>query len=146
MAVRGAQVVYNSSLLFAQQYALANYNQGIVGQSLINGVLTGGTPNMIVGSSTLPVQWEGGRTMISFEGNIPPGMQLQQLLPSGSWVQVGSGTFPTSQVSSGVILVGMVTPQVFSADTAQGQYRVFNSGSGAYANTYIQMTAIPYGL
>lgn len=136
MAVRGAQVVYNSSLLFAQQYANANYGQGIFGQSTVNGVLTGGTPNMISGSSTLPVQWVGGKTVVSFEGTIPAGLVLQQLLPGGSWSQVGSGVLSTT----------IATPQMITVDLAFGQYRLFNNSASAFANTYVQLSAVPYGL
>jgi len=136
-AVRGAQIIYNSSLQFAASFS---YGAGVAGPQYQNGVLVGGTPaTWLTGSSSIPVQWVGGRTMLSIDsdGVFPPASQLLQLQvmnQRGNWVMAGSGA----------LLAGTVNPYMQVFDAAPGQYRVF-SGSGLTAGLNVLLTGINYG-
>jgi hypothetical protein len=134
-AVRGSQVVYNSSLQFAASIPL-----GVSGPQFQNGVLVGGTPAAWAGgSSSLSVQWFGGRTMLSIDsdGVFPPAassLQLQVQNQRGNWVQAGSGT----------LLVGTTSAYMQAFDAVPGQYRMF-SNSGLTVGLNILLTGINYG-
>lgn len=137
MAVRGSQVIYNSSLQFAATF---QYGAGIAGPQYQNGVLVGGTPaTWLTGSSSLPVAWVGGRTMLSVasDGVFPPAtanLQLQVQLQNGQWTQIGSGNL------LGQIIGNYIQP----FDAVPGQYRMF-SNSGLTTGLNILLTGISYG-
>ena len=141
-AVRGNVILYNSSLQLA---ANINTSQGIPavsGPIYQNGVLIGGTPvvwGVGAGSSSIPTQWYGGRTMVHVAGpTFPPvasGVQVQQLQPDGAtWLTIGSGVIPANIIQTGM----------WSIDTSPGQYRVF-SNSGVISGLCVQMTGVSYG-
>lgn len=134
-AVRGSQIVYNSSL----QFALSVPN-GAVGIQYQNGVAIGGTPAAWqAGSSSLPVTWFGGWTMLSIDsdGTFPPAgaaLQLQVQNQRGNWVQAGSGT----------LLAGVTSAYMQPFASIPGQYRMF-SNSGLTTGLNISLTGISYG-
>lgn len=136
-AIRGSQVIYNSSLQFALSIP---YGAGATGIQYQNGVAIGGTPvTWAYGSSSIGVQWFGGRTMVHFnsDGVFPPAaanLQIQLQQPGGNWLQVGSGIFP----------VGITNANMFAFDSVPGQYRVF-SNSGLTQGLNIVFTGIDYG-
>lgn len=136
-AVRGAQVIYNSSLQFAQ--SIANL-AGVGAPQYLNGVLIGGVPlTWAGGSSSLAVQWAGGRSMVSIDsdGTFPPAtanLQLQVQNQRGNWIQVGSGTLPVGPTAAGM----------WALDTVPGSYRMF-SNSGLTVGLNILLTGIAYG-
>lgn len=136
-AVRGAQIIYNSSLQFALSIP---YGAGVVGVMVQNGVPISGTPTAWqAGSSSLPVQWVGGRTMLSIDsdGVFPPAaanLQLQVQNQRGNWIQAGSGA----------LLVGTTTAYMQAFDSIPGQYRVF-SNSGLTIGLNILLTGVSYG-
>ena len=136
-AVRGSQVIYNSSLQFA---ASIGYGAGVGAPQFQNGVLIGGTPiTWAGGSSSLGVQWAGGRTMLSIDsdGVFPPStanLQLQVQNQRGNWMQAGSGT----------LLVGTTQAYMQPFDSVPGQYRMF-SNSGLTVGLNVLLTGISYG-
>lgn len=135
---RGSVVLYNSSLQFA---ASIPYGAGVSNPQFTNGVLTGGTPiTWAGGSSSLAVQWYGGRTAISyaFDGIIPvatANLQVQVQQQNGNWIQAGSG----------VVLTAPQAASIFVFDAPAGNYRVF-SNSGLTIGLNIMMMGIPYGI
>ena len=136
-AVRGAQVIYNSSLQFA--VSISNL-AGVGAPQYQNGVLIGGTPIAWAGgSSSLSSQWYGGRAMLSIDsdGVFPPAsanLQLQVQNQRGNWIQAGSGT----------LLVGTTQAYMQTFDSIPGQYRVF-SNSGLTVGLNVLLTGITYG-
>lgn len=136
-AVRGSQVLYNSSLQFA---ASIPYGAGVGAPQFQNGVLVGGTPiAWAAGSSSIPVQWGGGRTMVSIDsdGVFPPtaeGLCVQVQNQRGAWLQAGSGA----------LLAGTVSAYMGVFDATPGMYRVF-SGSGLTTGLNVLLTGISYG-
>jgi hypothetical protein len=136
-AIRGAQVIYNSSLQFASQIP---YGAGVGNQQYQNGVLVGGVPlTWAGGSSSLSVAWTGGRTMLSIDsdGIFPPSssnLQLQVQNQRGNWMQAGSGA----------LLVGTTQAYMQAFDAIPGQYRVF-SNSGLTIGLNVLLTGISYG-
>lgn len=136
-AVRGSQILYNSSIQFALSIG---YGLGVSGTQYQNGVPVGGTSiAWAAGSSSLPVQWGGGRTMLSIDsdGVFPPSaanLQVQVQNQRGNWIQVGSGFFAIGPTAAGM----------WPIDTVPGQYRVF-SNSGLTAGLNIMFTGISYG-
>ena len=134
-SIRGSIIVYNSSLQFA-----TTVPNGVAGGQYQNGVLVGGTPaTWAGGSSSLAVQWYGGRTMLSIDsdGVFPPSSQLLALQVQnqrGAWVQAGSG----------ILLAGTTSAYMQAFDAIPGQYRVF-SGSGLTVGLNVLLTGISYG-
>ena len=140
-AIRGSQTVYNSSLQFAMSlYSGQGYGVGVAGPQFQNGVLVGGTPaTWAGGSSSMAVQWSGGRTMLAIDsdGVFPPAtasLQLQVQNQRGNWVQAGSGT----------LLVGTTSAYMQAFDSIPGQYRMF-SNSGLTTGLNVLLTGISYG-
>ncbi len=100
--------------------ALGN-NQGFNGSSFLGS------------SAGFASQWYGGRTALVINATaygVSPGLQLQMLGPSGSWMNVASS---------------FVADQSFIFDAAPGQYRMVSQSSISTA-VFAVMVAVPYNL
>lgn len=134
--MRGSQVIYNSSLQFAIQVP---NGAGVGNQQFQNGVMVGGTPlTWPGGSSSLSVQWVGGRTMVSIDcdGAFPSSslnLQVQMLNQRANWIQVGSGVIPVGPTAAGM----------WAIDTAPGQYRL-SQNSGITVAMNVLFTGVTY--